>query len=56
MRRPKYKKLESTELIEQNTSSEQQFRHFNNSKLQKLYFIYILIITQYDINNISIQV
>lgn len=33
-RRPKYKKLESTELITQNTSSEQRFRHFNNSKLQ----------------------
>ncbi|XP_029343154.1 uncharacterized protein LOC100569014 isoform X2 [Acyrthosiphon pisum] len=31
IRRPKYKKLESTELIEQNTSSEQRFRHFNNN-------------------------
>jgi len=31
MRRPKYKRLESTDLIEQNTCSEQRFRHFNNS-------------------------
>ncbi|KAL5243643.1 hypothetical protein ACI65C_011053 [Semiaphis heraclei] len=31
IRRPKYKKLESTELIEQNTSSEQRFLHFNNN-------------------------
>ncbi|XP_060835068.1 uncharacterized protein LOC132918035 [Rhopalosiphum padi] len=31
IRRPKYKKLESTELIEQNTASEQRFNHFNNN-------------------------
>ncbi|VVC24570.1 PKD/REJ-like domain [Cinara cedri] len=31
VRRPKYKKLESTEFIEQNPSSEQRFRHFNNN-------------------------
>lgn len=32
VKRPRYKKLESTELIEQSASSEQRFRHFNNSK------------------------
>jgi hypothetical protein len=36
IKRPRYKKLESTELIEQNANSEQRFRHFNSSKFKLL--------------------